>query len=159
MLSVLSKLQVLVSIQALLSKCWKIQTLIWDPWGASVNCTRNPHFMILTFKDRAITMGALINGFPTIGVNETNGPLHFTLFTPHKEWPLSYKDLSHTQTLVNCSNNACQHHITITSQDQKWHLSSVYAQTAKAWFLTLWMPSHLDFHKQLGGHVNRHVNY
>ena len=48
-------------------------------------------------------MSAPINGFPTID-DETIGCL--ALFSPYKVCILSCKDLSHTQTQVNCSNNA-----------------------------------------------------
>ena len=67
-------------------------------------------------------MDTLMNGSPTIGVNEINGFLHLALFSPHKVWLLGYKDLSHTKTLVNCSNNACQSDICppIILRQQRW---------------------------------------
>ena len=126
----------LALIQVFLSKCWTIQTLIW---GASVNCTSKSSHSDPYLQNRAITMGASINKFPTIGVNETNRPLCYTLFSPHKVWLLSCKDLSHTQTLVNCSNNACQSDTCpLICSDSKGKISNSSN------------PSHLDFWNGLG---------
>ena len=104
--------------QSHLSKCWTIQIPIWEPWGASVICTSK--FLL---SDPYLQRHSHNNGGPNQWVPNhrcqwDKWTLHFSLLSPHKVWPLSYKDLSYTHTLMNCSNNACHHHITITSQDQ-----------------------------------------
>ena len=125
----------LAPIQVLFRKCWTIQTPIYELWGTSVNCTSKS----LLF-DPCLQKQSHNNGYPNQWVPnnrcQRDKQAHVLCsIQPPQVWPLSCKDLSHTfpcELLQQCMS--------------KGHLSPYYAWTAKVRFLTLWTPSHLDFH-------------
>ena len=135
------------SIHALLSKCWTIQTLIWELWGVSVNYSIKSLLSDIYLQKQSHNNGLSKQGVPNNRCQQDKQTLHLAPLSPHMAWMISCKDLSCTQTLVNCSNNMCQSHTCL-----------YYAKATKVRPLTLWTPSHLDFYEQFKGHVDKHVH-
>ena len=146
-------------IQAFLSKCWTIQTPIWEPWGASVNCTSKSSLSDPYLQRQSHNNGGPNQQVPNHGCQwDKWTPVLCSIQSPKGVTIKLQGSFLHPDPLgllQQCMSTPHNHH----KSRSKWHLSPYYAQTVKVRFLILWTLSHLDLCKQLWGHMKRHVNY